>query len=348
MAETPLLRIDAVSKRFALRRSFGAVLAGRPSSAVRAALDVNLTIRPREAFGLVGESGCGKTTLGRMVLGLIRPDAGRITVGGRDPAGTTPEDRAARRGVQMVFQDPYSSLNPRMRVGAALAEPIRVHGVVPPDQVTAEISRLLDRVGLPPAMARRYPAELSGGQRQRVGIARALALRPHLLVADEAVSGLDVSVRAQILNLLDDLRRELGLALLFISHDLSVVEYLCDRVAVMYLGTVVESGPTEAVFANPGHPYTAALLRAVPRPDPARSGAARAPALRGDPPSPVSPPSGCPFRTRCPCAVAICSTEPPRIALPGGRWSACHFAEAVAAGAPLPSQTEDAGCVTLS
>ncbi len=349
MVEVPLLRVEAVSKRFVLRRSLRAALARQPSPAVQAARNVDLVLRPGEAFGLVGESGCGKTTLGRMVLGLVRPDAGRITIEGRDPAGTAPEDRAARRRVQMVFQDPYASLNPRMRVGAALAEPIRVHGVVPPDRVGAEVASLLDRVGLPAAAARRYPAELSGGQRQRVGIARALALRPRLLVADEAVSGLDVSVRAQILNLLDDLRRDLGLALLFISHDLGVVEYLCDRVAVMYLGVLVETGPTEAVFGRPAHPYTSALLRAVPRPNPARSGTARVPALRGDPPSPVSPPSGCPFRTRCPRAEAVCATEPPRVALPGGRWSACHFAEAVAAGAdPFPTPEDATACATPS
>ena len=333
MAERALLEVTALYKRFPLRRSLADAWAARPRRAVQVAHDVSLRIAAGESFGLVGESGCGKTTLGRMVLGLLPADDGAIAFEGHNVAHMAPaQRRALRRRMQMVFQDPYSSLNPRMRVGAALAEPLRLHGVVPRDQVQAEMLRLLDRVGLVPATARRYPAELSGGQRQRVGIARALALRPRLLVADEAVSGLDVSVRAQVLNLLDDLRRELGLALLFISHDLGVIEYLCETVAVMYLGRIVESGAIHAVFAAPAHPYTRALLRAIPRADPA---APRddATTLAGEPPSAVDPPSGCAFRTRCPHAQAICTTIPPRVTFPGGRWSACHFATAIA-GAP--------------
>jgi oligopeptide/dipeptide ABC transporter ATP-binding protein len=326
MAERALLEVTALHKRFPLRRSLAEAWSNRPRRAVQAAHDVSLRIAAGESFGLVGESGCGKTTLGRLVLGLLPVDDGAIVFEGQNVAHMAPaQRRVLRRRMQMVFQDPYSSLNPRMRVGAALAEPIRLHAVVPRDQVQAEVVRLLDRVGLGAATARRYPSELSGGQRQRVGIARALALRPRLLVADEAVSGLDVSVRAQVLNLLDDLRRELGLALLFISHDLGVIEYLCETVAVMYLGRIIESGPTQAVFASPAHPYTRALLRAVPRADPTAARDA-APPLAGEPPSPVDPPSGCAFRTRCPQAQAVCTTEPPRVGRADGHWAACHFA----------------------
>ena len=333
MAERALLEVEALFKQFPLRRSLGDVLINRPRRAVRAAYGISFRIEAGQSFGLVGESGCGKTTLGRLVLGLLPADDGLIAFDGEDIARmATAQRRALRRGMQMVFQDPYASLNPRMRIGAALAEPIRRHRVVPAGEVQAEVARLLSRVGLEAGTARRYPAELSGGQRQRVGIARALALRPRLLVADEAVSGLDVSVRAQVLNLLDDLRRELGLALLFISHDLGVVEYLCETVAVMYLGAIVEHGPTERVFAAAAHPYTRALLRAIPRADPA---AARddASALTGEPPSPVNPPSGCAFRTRCPHAQPVCATTPPRVNFLSGHWSACHFAAEIADGA---------------
>jgi oligopeptide/dipeptide ABC transporter ATP-binding protein len=326
MAKAPLLAVDALFKYFPLRRSLAAGLMGRPQRRVQAAHGVSFSIQAGESFGLVGESGCGKTTLGRMVLGLLPPDDGAIRFDGQDITRTDPaERRALRRQMQMVFQDPYSSLNPRIRIGSAIAEPIRLHGIVPRGEVAAEVDRLLHRVGLPASAALRYPSELSGGQRQRVGIARALSVRPRLLVADEAVSGLDVSVRAQVLNLLGDLRRELGLALMFISHDLGVIEYLCETVAVMYLGTMVESGPTAAVFARPAHPYTRALIAAVPRADPTAVRSEETP-LAGEPPSPVEPPSGCPFRTRCPEAQAICETPPPRVNLPGGRWAACHFA----------------------
>jgi oligopeptide/dipeptide ABC transporter ATP-binding protein len=298
---------------------------------VAAIQDFSLEIGKGESFGLVGESGCGKTTLGRLVLGLLPADDGAIRFEGQDITKTEPAARRAlRRQMQMVFQDPYSSLNPRIRIGSALAEPIRLHGIVPRDQVQAEVARLLDRVGLSPSAATRYPSELSGGQRQRVGIARALSVRPKLLVADEAVSGLDVSVRAQVLNLLADLRRDLGLTLMFISHDLGVIEYLCETVGVMYLGTMVENGPTSAVFARPAHPYTRALLASIPRADPSAIAGHETP-LSGEPPSPVDPPSGCPFRTRCPAAKPVCETPPPRVTLPpfdrgGGRWAACHFA----------------------
>jgi oligopeptide/dipeptide ABC transporter ATP-binding protein len=326
MAEQPLLAVEALNKNFPLRRSLVAGLMGRPHRRVQAAKSVSFAIGRGESFGLVGESGCGKTTLGRLVLGLLPADDGAILFEGQDIAKTDPAGRRAlRRQMQMVFQDPYSSLNPRIRIGTALAEPIRLHGIVPRAEVQAEVARLLERVGLPASAATRYPSELSGGQRQRVGIARALSVRPKLLVADEAVSGLDVSVRAQVLNLLSDLRRDLGLTLLFISHDLGVIEYLCETVGVMYLGTMVEYGPTAAVFARPAHPYTRALLASIPRADPSASAAHDTP-LGGEPPSPVNPPSGCPFRTRCPAAQALCETPPPRVTLPGGRWAACHFA----------------------
>jgi oligopeptide/dipeptide ABC transporter ATP-binding protein len=325
MAE-PLLAVEALNKYFLLRRSLVAGAMGVAHKRVQAAKNVSFSIGRGESFGLVGESGCGKTTLGRLVLGLLPADDGAIRFEGQDITKTEPAARRAlRRQMQMVFQDPYSSLNPRIRIGSAIGEPIRLHGIVPPDQVQAEVARLLDRVGLSPAAATRYPSELSGGQRQRVGIARALSVRPKLLVADEAVSGLDVSVRAQVLNLLGDLRRDLGLTLMFISHDLGVIEYLCETVGVMYLGTMVENGPTSAVFARPAHPYTRALLASIPRADPAAIGGHETP-LSGEPPSPVDPPSGCPFRTRCPAAQALCETPPPRVTLSGGRWAACHFA----------------------
>jgi oligopeptide/dipeptide ABC transporter ATP-binding protein len=330
MAE-PLLAVEALNKYFLLRRSLVAGAMGVPHRRVQAARDVSFSIRKGESFGLVGESGCGKTTLGRLVLGLLPADDGAIRFEGQDITKTDLAGRRAlRRQMQMVFQDPYSSLNPRIRIGSAIGEPIRLHGIVPPGEVATEVARLLERVGLPAAAASRYPSELSGGQRQRVGIARALSVRPKLLVADEAVSGLDVSVRAQVLNLLADLRRDLGLTLMFISHDLGVIEYLCETVGVMYLGTMVENGPTAAVFARPAHPYTRALLASIPRADPSATAREDTP-LAGEPPSPVDPPSGCPFRTRCPAAQGICETPPPRVTLPSsdrgaGRWAACHFA----------------------
>ncbi|WP_227323776.1 ABC transporter ATP-binding protein [Acidisoma silvae] len=326
MAEQPLLSVIGLDKYFPLRRSLVAGFMGQPQHWVQAAQGVTFTVARGESFGLVGESGCGKTTLGRLVLGLLPVDDGAIRFDGQDVTKVDPATRRAlRRQMQMVFQDPYSSLNPRMRIGRAIAEPLRLHGIVPADQVEHEVARLLERVGLPSSAAGRYPSELSGGQRQRVGIARALSVRPKLLVADEAVSGLDVSVRAQVLNLLDDLRRDLGLTLLFISHDLGVIEYLCETVGVMYLGTMVENGPTSQVFARPAHPYTRALLASIPRADPTLAQSDETP-LAGEPPSPVNPPSGCPFRTRCPDAQGMCETSPPRVTLPGGRWAACHFA----------------------
>jgi len=321
----PIMELDSVVKAYRLNRPLGAMLAFQPPPMLQAVSEVSLAIETGETFGLVGESGCGKSTLGRLIVGLGAPDRGRITFRDQDIyLGNRRELRALRRQIQMVFQDPYSSLNPRMTIGQALAEPLRVHRVVPAREVAAEVDRLLAQVGLSAGYAQRYPFELSGGQRQRVAIARALSVRPAVLVADEAVSGLDVSIQAQVLNLLVELRDRLGLTMVFISHDLGVVEYLSTRIAVMYLGRILELGPASAVFRRAGHPYTQALIRAIPAPDPARKTMREA--VSGDLPSPVNPPSGCVFRTRCPKAQEICATMPPRVALGQGHWAACHFA----------------------
>ena len=309
-----MIQAEAVSKQFAGRGLF------RRAAAVRAVTEVTLGVRSGEAVGLVGESGSGKSTLGRLVLGLLPPSAGRVLVDGQDLARA---DRAAlrrlRRRMQLVFQDPYSSLDPRRQVGAQVADGLAIHGLPGGRE---RVAALLEQVGLSPAQAARFPHEFSGGQRQRVAIAWALATGPDLLVADEPVSALDVSVQAQVLALLADLRTRLGLALLFISHDLPAVRSLCDRVVVLYLGRVMEDGPADAVFRHPLHPYTQALLSAAPSLDPAQ----RRPRvlLQGEPPSPANPPSGCVFRTRCPAAVARCAEVVPPLALHGaGRRVAC-------------------------
>jgi oligopeptide/dipeptide ABC transporter ATP-binding protein len=287
---------------------------------------VDLDIRPGEALALVGESGSGKSTLALALCGLRPVDAGDITLNGK--AVGARRSQADRRRVQMVFQDPYSSLNPRLTVGGVLRELLRVHHVVPRGQVSAESKRLLSLVGLPEEAVGAYPRQFSGGQRQRIAIARALALRPEVLIADEPVSALDVSVQATILNLLASLRAELGLSLLLISHNLAVVRHLCDRVAVMYLGRIVEVAPTEELFSAPRHPYTRALLAAIPR---LAAGApdTEAPAITGDPPSPLQIPSGCRFRTRCPIAQPRCEQEDPELtsaAQAPEHLAACHFA----------------------
>ncbi len=311
---TPLLAFEGVVREFAVgARTF------------RAVDGVSFHVGAGETLGLVGESGCGKTTVGRLILRLLPPTAGRIVFDGQDVTHL-PERRlrAFRRQVQVVFQDPYSSLNPRLTVRDIVGEPLRNFGASRREAAT-RVAELLDRVGLPPAYMSRYPHAFSGGQRQRIGIARALALSPRLLVCDEAVSSLDVSVQAQILNLLGDLQRELGLALLFISHNLAVVRHVSHRVAVMYLGRLVELAPEPALFRHPRHPYTRALLAAVPEPDPA----VPAPAvLPGELPSPLDPPAGCRFQTRCPRAEARCRTaEPPLTEEPPGHWVRCYFPE---------------------
>jgi len=316
----PLVEARDLVKRFPVRGG----LFGRARGAVHAVESVSLAIPPGETLGLVGESGCGKSTLGRLLLRLLEPTAGDVLFDGRSLAGLPPAAmRALRREMQVVFQDPYGSLNPRMRVADIVAEGLVIHRLGTRAERDARVAELLALVGLPPDAARRYPHEFSGGQRQRIGIARALAVGPRFVVADEPVSALDVSIQAQIVNLLQDLRRRLGLTMLFISHDLRVVRHVSDRVAIMYLGRIVEIGPRDRIFAAPRHPYTKALLAAVPRPDP-HARPPRQP-LPGDVPDPADPPPGCAFHPRCPWAEDRCRTTPP--ALAGGRDGhavACH------------------------
>ena len=315
-----LLAASDVVKHFPVRDWLG-----RRRAAVRAVDGVSLEIGRGETLGLVGESGCGKSTLGRVLLRLIEADAGDIRFAGRDVRGLTGNElRRLRAEAQMVFQDPYASLNPRMTVGDAIAEPLALHDTVPSAERRRRVAELLSLVGLRPAQARRYPHEFSGGQRQRIGIARALAANPKLLVCDEPVSALDVSIQAQIINLLQALKGRFGLSLLFIAHDLAVVRHVADRIAVMYLGRVVETAPAVRLFATPRHPYTRALLAAVPIPDPAlrRERAL----LGGEIPSPLAPPSGCRFHTRCPYARERCSVDDPALADDAeGHATACHF-----------------------
>ncbi len=308
----PLLEATGLCKRFPLRRSALDWARRRPAPALRAVDGVSLAVRRGETLGVVGESGCGKSTLARCLVRLHEPDAGAIRLEGRDALALTGAARRAfNRRVQMVFQDPYGSLNPRLRVGDALAEALAVHRVVARAAVPDRVRALLDLVHLPRDAAGRYPHEFSGGQRQRVGIARALAVEPALIIADEPVSALDVSVQAQIVNLLMELQERLGLALLFITHDLRLVRHIAHRTAVMYLGRIVETGPTEALFATPRHPYTRALIEAVPQVAPgARQ---RGAAVQGELPSALQPPAGCPFHPRCPLAEPRCAVTAPAL-----------------------------------
>ncbi len=318
---TPLLEAKNLSKRYHLRAGLG-----RRRRVLHALDNVSLAVRPGETLGLVGESGCGKSTLGRALLRLHDVDSGEIRFEGRDITRLSERAmRPLRTRMQMVFQDPYASLNPRRRVGDLIAEPLRVHGGVGAAAINARLRELLSLVGLAPEHLDRFPHEFSGGQRQRIGIARALALEPLLLVADEPVSALDVSVQAQIVNLFADLQERLGLTYVFIAHDLSVVRQISTRVAVMYLGSIVETGPTDLVLHHPAHPYTAALISSVPMPD-AHGERRRKVALRGEPPSPTEPPSGCRFHTRCPRAEARCAEERPLLVeRHDNRAAACHF-----------------------
>jgi oligopeptide/dipeptide ABC transporter ATP-binding protein len=326
MSDEPLLKVDGLQKYYSLRR--GLVARGR--NAIMAVDGVSFEIAPGETFGLVGESGCGKTTVGRSLLRLIEPTGGQLTFAGQDIlACTRSELRALRLRMQIIFQDPYSSLNPRMNVGAIIGEALQVHGIARGEELKNRVSQLLDRVGLPADYHNRYPHEFSGGQRQRIGIARAIALEPDLIVCDEPVSALDVSIQAQVLNLLSELQRELGIAYLFISHDLNVVRHIADRVGVMYLGRLVEVAPTEALFENPQHPYTQALIAANPVPDP--SAHLEHVPLKGEVPSPLSPPSGCSFHPRCPVAIDRCSSErPDRVIVGEEHHSDCFLAQAAA------------------
>ncbi len=312
----PLVEARGLGRNFPQRQG----LLGRARD-VWAVNDVTLSVARGETVGVVGESGCGKSTLGRIMMGLDDPSCGEVRFDGRDLAGLGgAERRKLSRRMQMVFQDPFGSLDPRRSIGAQIADGLRTHDIVPGAQVPAEVGRLLEQVGLPASAAQRRPHEFSGGQRQRIAVARALSTRPDFIVADEPVSALDVSIQAQVVNLLMDLRRDLDLAMLFISHDLHVVRHLCTRIVVIYLGRIVEQGPAEQVFARPAHPYTRALLAATPslHPRADRGGGV----LAGDLPSPANPPSGCPFRTRCPLAQDACADAVPPLAPVGPAWSA--------------------------
>lgn len=328
----PIIEIDGVSKRFVKSLDLAERTARLLGASVRQltvnAVDgVDLSIRKGEVMGLVGESGCGKSTLGRIVAGLYTPSAGAIRFRGRDVAALKGKDaKEAALKVQMVFQDPMSSLNPRLRVDQIIGEAPRVHGLAGRGEIDAYVEAALQRVGLDPAMRKRYPHQFSGGQRARIGIARALAVQPDFIVCDESVAALDVSIQAQILNLFMDLREELDLTYLFISHDLGVVEHISDRVAIMYLGRVVELGASEEIFASPNHPYTQALLAEIPTFEAKKKTYS---VIKGEIPSPIDPPSGCHFHPRCPHAFARCRTERPALKETApNRYSACHLNDA--------------------
>jgi oligopeptide/dipeptide ABC transporter ATP-binding protein len=300
------------------------VLIDRKIGEVHAVSDVSFTLDEGETLGVVGESGCGKTTLARCLVRLLEPTSGRISFAGEDI--TTASRRALepiRRQMQMVFQDPQASLNPRKRVGQIVASPLRLHGI--DGDVEGKVRAMLGRVGLSPEHINRFPHEFSGGQRQRIGVARALIVEPRLIVLDEPVSALDVSIQAQVINLLDDLQDEFGLSYIFVAHDLSVVRHVSDRIAVMYLGKLMELSPAEELYRKPIHPYTSALLSAIPIPDPRENRGRERIVLGGEPPNPIDPPSGCRFHTRCPRATDLCKTaEPPLVEYPGGHLAACH------------------------
>ncbi len=307
----PFLELNDVRTHFPVETG---VVFRRQVGTVKAVDGVTLSLRRGEILGLVGESGCGKSTLGRTILQLIRPTAGTVVLGGRNLAGLKGDElREARADFQMIFQDPYASLNPRMTVYDTLAEALGAHRAVPAADMPDRVSALMRKVGLAPRFIRKYPHEFSGGQRQRIAIARALAVDPKLIVADEPVSALDVSIQAQIINLLAQLSREMQLTLIFISHDLSVVKHISDRIAVMYLGRIVELGPAAQVFDSPVHPYTRALVSAIPVPDPELAQARQRILLPGDPPSPLNPPAGCAFHPRCPHAIDACRTAVPQL-----------------------------------
>ncbi len=323
----PLLELRDLVMHFTVKGD-GALRRG--SAKVQAVDGISLTLNEGENLGLVGESGCGKSTTGRLIARLLSPTSGQILFRGRDIARLSEREmRPYRREIQLIFQDPYSSLNPRHTVGTIIGTPLRVHKLVPKDRVLSRVQELLEVVGLNPEHYNRYPHEFSGGQRQRIGIARALAMEPKIIIADEPVSALDVSIQAQVMNLLEDLQQEFGIAFMFIAHDLGVVRHFCDQIAVMYLGRIVELGPRDVIYGAPQHPYTQALLSAVPdlgvvRGTPPKTRIR----LAGDPPSPINPPSGCRFRTRCWKAQDVCAeVDPPLESKAPDQLAACHFAE---------------------
>jgi len=337
----PLVRLVGIKKYFPIKQG---IIFQRAVGNVHAVDGVDLEIYPGETLGLVGETGCGKSTLARVVMRLYDATQGQIFFEGKDITNLAGRKlRDIRREIQMIFQDPYASLNSRKTVGSIISEPYRIHKTVPKDKIKGEVQQLMELVGLNPEHFNRYPHEFSGGQRQRIGVARALALKPKMIVCDEPVSALDVSIQAQILNLLEDLQAEFNLTYLFIAHDLSVVKHVSDRVAVMYLGKIVEMAPGETLYENPKHPYTGALLSAVPIPDPDIAQQKRRIILEGDVPSPINPPSGCRFHPRCPRAqLPRCSTEEPELTPHHpGQVAACHFPledRAIIAVAAVPGE----------
>ena len=327
--DTPLLDVEHLQVLFPIKSG---LIVDRKIGQVHAVDDVSFTLREGETLGIVGESGCGKTTLIRTLVRLIDATSGSIRFRGRDITGAGRRElEPIRREMQMVFQDPQASLNPRKRVAQILSTPLQIRGV-PKDRVEAESRALVERVGLHPEHLNRFPHEFSGGQRQRIGIARALAVDPKLIMLDEPVSALDVSIQAQVINLLDELQDELHLSYVFVAHDLSVVRHVSDRIAVMYLGKLMEVSPSEELYSKPIHPYTSALLSAIPLPDPEENRARSRPLVSGEPPSPIAPPPGCRFHTRCPRATEVCRTEEPQLTeYAGGHLAACHHPQHVSA-----------------
>jgi oligopeptide/dipeptide ABC transporter ATP-binding protein len=341
-----LLATEHLEVHFPIKRG---LLIDREVARVHAVNDITLSIAKGETVGLVGESGCGKTTFARAVMRLIDASEGTITFEGNEVTNAGRKRlEPLRREMQMVFQDPYASLNPRKRIGQTVGMPLRLHDV-PRDQIDGRVRELLDRVGLHPEHVNRFPHEFSGGQRQRIGVARALALEPKLIVLDEPVSALDVSVQAQIINLLDDLQDEFGLSYLFVAHDLSVVRHVSERIAVMYLGKLMEVSPAEELYTKPIHPYTSALLAAIPIPDPKENRARERGVVKGEPPNPINPPSGCVFHPRCPRATDVCRTaEPPLTEYPGGHLAACHHPQNVSEAEVRDAKRSDASPLTAA